>query len=269
MSASAFFWLAPAALIVIALSICKTSYADTPYQEVISLSCADGDFIIDARTYRKPGAGYSSVAVRYRYLGIELEAALTDDYHGHLLPYLGKQAAHIKSLLDKSEAKHWQTGNYPWRGEILFLPPAQFSEQQVYNLANCIHNYQQELSLAFINAEVKGRFSVISGLEKGIPLDGIAFLAHTEFPLTDSYANGWQTLLIEHSGRALLYNHYMGMDEPPEVILLGQVQSAEKPQSKPKLLLQDNKAGDLIKSSRGLINKYGELFSANYDILRQ
>jgi len=269
------FWRVPCLLLVSGLT--ATSAVHAEYQPVISLSCTDGDLVIVARPYRQVGAGYSSVAVRYIYRGIELNAVHQNEYYENLLvPYLEKAAPHAHYTgLYESEEGHWQSWLYSKRGETLFLPPAQFTAKEVEHLAACIQAHQQRLSLAFSNAKILGRRSQISGLEKGIALDGIAFLMHADFPLVDIYADDWQVLFIEHDGRVLLYRYYIGTEAPPEAITLGQVISKQSTHRKPKLLLQTitNKEGTVIhakdwtKALRSLINRQGNNLLDNYNIV--
>jgi len=256
-------------LLLMGLVASKTVYANTSYQPVISLSCPDGDFVIDARAYRQKGAGYSTVVIRYRYLGIELKAIQHDGYYRHLAPYLDKIKPSTQAIgfYEESMTGHWQSWLFAKRGETLFLPPKQFDSQQVKNLAECILNNHRTLWIAFPKAKISGRLPLDSYLEKGVPLDGIVALAHADFPLADVYINDWQILLIEHNGRALLYSHYFGNEKPPEIVHLGQVLPAQKFRRKPRLLLQNAMDSALVKKLGNLVNREGDSLLKNYSIV--
>jgi len=272
------FWRLPYLFFASGLSAAQA--ANTDYELVISLSRADCDLVIDARPYWQQGAGYSSVDLRYRYLGIELNALPQNYYYTKLLlPYIKQASAylHDTGLYEDNQGRHWQTELYSKRGEVLFLPPSQFTDKQVQHLAACIYNNQQQLLVAFTQVKVAGRHSPISGLERGIALDGIAFLIHADIPLVDIYADDWQVLLIEQDSRVLLYRHYNGIEAPPEEIILGQVVPEPSSGRKAKLLLQPitDKQGSVIsvknwrKTLSYLLNRKGNSLLDNYNILSQ
>lgn len=184
------------------------------FQPVVSLPCADGEFIVDARPYRANAAGTSAVELRHRYRGVRLEGIDYEAYYRNLDRYLHQGAPTVYNLglrLD-TRGQSRSGGDGHQRGDTLYLPPGAFSAIQVERLADCLARQQARLQQAFATAEVRG--STFLGLMKtraGIGRDGIARLVHADAPLLGVYGDGSRLVLVERGGRVLLQtNHTAG-----------------------------------------------------------
>jgi hypothetical protein len=195
------------------------------FQHVASVSCPNGEFVVDARPFNPNEAGSSAVDIRYRYRGVELTAINYERYYKNLDPYLQNEKAPIRGLglrLDTSGLAHPGGSGYDY-GDTLYLSPSSFSRSDFDNLAECIAHQQMILRDDFARAVISGAY--LLGLHQtraGIVQTGVARLIYGEAPVVGIYGNAWYVVLIERTGRVLLHTNYTA-NNVSESVQLGQV----------------------------------------------
>jgi len=269
---------APLLFLLCLIGLALPSVARAKHQIVARLASPDGELIIDAISHNPNEAGTSGVILRYRYRGIEL----TQFFYGNsetdriFFPYLQRAAARIRDLGLNPKRGHWFNPSYPERGHTLYLPPSQFSAEEVDRLAAAIRVNQNALRDAFMHTKIRGRFLLLMETEGTIYLDGIARLVHAELPFADSYASGWLTVVIERDGRVLLHSTYRGKNHPPEIVTWGQMLPPRKKGGKPRLRLravaiQEREPrtydSESAKKWGKITNRHGRTLRETYEIL--
>jgi len=270
--------LASAALSLCVLGFALPSIARANYQSVARIASPDGELIIDARPYNPNEAGSSGVILRYRYRGIELPQLhyASDETNRIFTPYLQRDAERIHDLGLNPQRGHWFNPAYPQRGHTLYLPPSQFSAEEVERLADAIRANQAALREAFMQTKIRGRFLLFMETQGTIYLDGIARIIHAEFPFVDSYAGGWLTVIIERDQRVTLHSTYRGKNHPPETVTWGELRPPRKKGGKPQLRLRPVtiQAGqprsydsESAKKWGSITNRYGRSLRETYELL--
>lgn len=182
------------------------------FQPVSRLACPDGDFIVDARPYGENEAAGSQVEMRYRYKGVELAALSYEGRYASLAPYLrqGNPPVYNFGLRLDSEGKGGYGGQYE-SGPTLYLPPTEFSGGEAQRLATCIAEHHAAIRSDFERAVITS--STFLGLMKTrakLGATGIARIVHAEAPIVGLYRDDWHFVVVERSGRVLLYTSYTG-----------------------------------------------------------
>jgi len=207
-------------LLVLTLMLPGTVLAK--YQLIARLDCPDGEFVIDARPYNPALAGSASLHIRYRYRGIRLIEIHYNNYNKRLQHYLHQ----IEPSL-REEITGW--------GRTLYLPPAQFAQDEVNRLAACINENQSVLAKAS-DKDIEGRF--LLGLVKTrsevkpYRCHEIDVLINADSPITDIYGIVDTTIVMEPGGRVMLHL------DSGEVVIWGKVLPPRWGLGKPKLQLQ-------------------------------
>jgi len=236
---TALFWLLLLAVLITGLLL--SSIAHARYKPIIRLNCPDGDLIIEAKPGAATGNGSAALTMRYHYRGIVLNYF---DYRGkqRLLDYLQQDKEGLHDLGLNHQWGHWYNSRYPEHGHLLYLPPTQFSTEEVARLASCIRSNKFKIKDAFSNTMIYGRaYFGLTETRTRIGYDGIAYLAHVNgLPLIaahylDSY--GRLLMVIELDGCVVLYNTYQDKKYPDETFIWGQMLPSAKGRSKPQLIL--------------------------------
>jgi len=241
---SSTFWFITLPLLAIILF--ASPIADAGYKPIVSLSCPDGELVIDANPKGITSLGLqtaSQLNMRYRYRGIEL---IYFDYGSDkiLLDYLQRDKSRVRDLGLHPKVGHWYNGTYPEEGHTLYLPPSQFSTEQVDRLAACIRANRFKIKDAFINTLVYGRaLLMLMSTSTRIRHDGIANLVHAErLPFIAAYRwdnYGHVLMVIEQNGQVVLYNTYPeDKKHLNEKVIWGQMLPAKKGRRKPRLILK-------------------------------
>jgi len=227
---------------LLATGIWLSSKAHAGYKPIVSLSCPGGELVIDVQPGAAIGNGSASLTMRYRYRGITLK------YFNYgrdeiLLSYLNRDKSYIHALELNPMDGHWYNGAYPEVGHTLYLPPAQFTAEEVGHLAACIKSNKFKIKDAFVNTKIYGRaYLGLAETRTRVRLDGIAHLVHKDIlPFINAHFmddNGRLLMVIEMDGRVLLYNTYKDKKYPNEVIVWGHMISPQKSRRKPKLILR-------------------------------
>ncbi|KXU35428.1 hypothetical protein AXK11_06520 [Cephaloticoccus primus] len=211
------------------------------YQTIIRLQAPDGEFVVDALPYNPNEGGSNAIHVRYRYRGIEL----TDIYFGHYwrlseiqLGYLKRDEAQIRALGLNPKPGQWYEKK-PQEGATLYMPPSQFSAEEVDRLAAFLRENQALIRSAFKSTDIGMRFLLFFKTSAKIQLHGIAHLVHAELPLASvSWGHhSLQAVIIEREGRVLLYSS-TDKRKPAEIITWGEVLPPRKGSRKPRMILR-------------------------------
>lgn len=193
------------------------------FQTVSSISCPDGNLVVDARPFNQNEAGSSAVDIRYRYKDRELDAIRYELYYKNLETYLRQGGPPIYNFglnLDTSGAS--RTHGYD-SGDTLYLPPSAFSRAEVDRLANCIVNQHQTIRRDFERAEISSQaFLGLMKTRASLGVNGIARIVHADAPIAGLYGSHWYIVVVERGGRVLLHTNATA-NSAPESAMLGQV----------------------------------------------
>jgi len=107
-----------------------------------------------------------------------------------LVDYLQQDKEKLHDLGLNPKRGNWYNSAHPEHGDILFLPPTEFTAEQVDHLASCIRANQFKIKDAFINTRIDGRayWGLVKTRTRLYRYDGIAYLVYADsLPIAGAY----------------------------------------------------------------------------------